>query len=249
MTQIKLSPSLLARVLIGVAVMLIAQPVLAQETTRQDFEDTIHVVQRKPVLQEGRFDLVPRFGVSINDSLYRHYKVGINGNYHVSESFYLGGVFEWYNFGNTLGGPTGAFEETQNETEAAADVAVVNWVGGLELGYMPIVGKFAFADSFIVFYDVGFTAGGAYVNAESVSLANAAGTFGGTVSAVSRVFFNDWLALNLELRDVIYSADLRGAQGVLTNIVTVAAGVSLYLPAGFEYSEPSPDPSAGSDAQ
>jgi outer membrane beta-barrel protein len=244
MIQLKLSPSFLASLIVGIVMLLIAQPLFAQETARQDFEDTIHVVQRKPVLQKGRFDLVPRFGVSVNDSLYRHYKAGINGNYHFSESVYLGGVFEWYNFGNTLGGPTGAYEETQNETAAAADVAVVNWLGGLELGYKPIVGKFAFADSFIVFYDVGLTAGGAYIDAESVRTPNAQGTFGGTVSAVSRIFFNDWLALNLEVRDVIYQADLRGAQGVLTNVVTVAAGFSLYVPSSFEYAEPSAEPTA-----
>jgi outer membrane beta-barrel protein len=242
MTQNKFSSSLLASLLVGVLVLLISQPVVAQETARQDFDDTIHVLQRKPVLQKGRFDLVPRFGVSVNDSLYRHYKAGINGNYHFSESVYVGGLFEWYNFGNTLGGPTDAYEETQNETEAAADAAVVNWLGGMELGYMPVIGKFAFADSFIVYYDFGVTAGGAFINAESVKMSNAQGKFGGTVSAVSRVFFNDWLALNLEVRDVIYSADLRGAQGALTNIVTVAAGVSLYLPAGFEYTEPTAEP-------
>lgn len=238
MTQLKSSPSLLVGLLIGVLVLIAAQPVLAQEATRQEFDDTIHVIQRKPVLQKGRFDFVPRFGVSVNDSLYRHYKLGVNGNYHFAESVYLGGLFEWYNFGDALGGPTDAYEESANETNTTADAAVINWLGGLELGYKPIVGKFAFADSFIVYYDVGVTAGGAFINAESVALSAASGKIGGTVSAVSRVFFNDWFALNLEVRDVIFSADLRGEQGALTNVVTVAAGASLYLPTTFEYSEP-----------
>lgn len=238
MTQRRFSPAHLVSLLLGVLVLLSALPAFSQETTRKEFDDTIHVIQRKPVLQKGRFDLVPRFGVSVNDSLYRHYKVGVNGNYHFSESVYLGGLFEWYNFGDTLGGPTGAFEETQNETGTAADAAVVNWLGGLELGYKPIIGKFAFADSFIVYYDIGITAGGTYIDAESVALPSAEGKFGGTISAVNRIFFNDWFALNLEVRDVIFSADLRGETGALTNIVTVAAGASLYLPTSFEYSEP-----------
>ena len=238
MTQLRFSPVHLVSLLLGVLVLLTALPAFAQETTRKEFDDTIHVIQRKPVLQKGRFDLVPRFGISVNDSLYRHFKFGVNGNYHFSENVYLGGLFEWYNFGDALGGPTGAFEETQNETGTAADAAVINWLGGLELGYKPIVGKFAFADSFIVYYDIGLTAGGTYINAESVALPTAEGKFGGTVSAVNRIFFNDWFALNLEVRDVIYSADLRGEQGALTNVVTVAAGVSLYLPTTFEYSEP-----------
>lgn len=238
MTQRKSSPSLLVSLIVGVLVALAAQPALAQETTRQEFDDTIHVIQRKPVLQKGRLDFVPRFGVSVNDSLYRHYKVGVNGNYHFSESVYLGGIFEWYNFGGTLGGTTDAFEESANETSTTADVAVVNYLGGLELGYKPIVGKFALADSFIIFYDVGVTAGGAYIDAETLANSSSDGTFGGTISAVSRIFLNDWMAVNLEVRDVIYSADLRGAPGSLTNIVTVAGGLSLYLPTSFEYTEP-----------
>ncbi len=237
MTKLRFTPSLLIGAVTGVLMLLLAQPAFSQETTRRDFKDTISVIQRKPVLQKGRVDLVPRFGVSINDSMYRHYKLGVNLNYHISERLYVGGLFEWYNFGNVIGGPTGAFKETQNETSAEADAAVLNWVGGAEVGLKPIIGKFAFADSFIVYYDLGVTAGGAYVNAESVGLPTASGKVGGTVSAVNRIFFNDWLALNLELRDVIYSADLRGQQGALTNVVTVAAGLSMYLPTSFQYTE------------
>jgi outer membrane beta-barrel protein len=234
----KTSWGLLLGLISGVLIVLMAQPALAQEeeTTRQDFEDTVHVIQRKPVLQKGRFDLAPRMGVSVNDSMYRHYKAAVNGNYHFSERAYVGGLFEWYNFGDLIGGETGAFEETRNETRAAADAAVVNWVGGLEVGYKPIVGKFALFDSFILYYDVAVTAGGAFVNAESLALPSASGTFGGTVSAVSRLFLNDWMALNLEVRDLIFTADLRGEPGALTNIVTIGGGVSLYLPTTFEYS-------------
>lgn len=221
---------LLASVLLG-----LASPAFAQEIQRQDDKDTIHVIQRKPVLQDGRLDLVPRFGMSVNDSMYRQFKVGLNANYHLTESLYLGGLFEWFDFGDVLGGPTAAFKSAQNATRATTDAAVVNWAGGLELGYMPIVGKFAFADSFIIFYDMGITVGGVYLNAESIALPATQDLIGGTASLVTRVFFNDWLALNLEVRDMIFSADLRGQQGALVNLVTVAAGFSFYFPTAFEY--------------
>lgn len=224
--------------LVAALVLAVATPVMAEDTAKEDFEDTIHVVQKKPVLQKSRFDLVPRFGMSVNDSMYRHFKVGVSGNYHFTESLYLGGLFDWYNFGDTLGGPTASFKASQNATGSASDAAVVNWSGGLELGYIPIVGKFAFAESFIVYYDMGVTLGGEYINSESIALPGATGGPGGTVSLVTRVFFNDWLALNLEVRDLIFSADLKGQQGAITNLVTVAAGLSFYLPSSFEYSEP-----------
>ncbi|AWV90009.1 outer membrane beta-barrel domain-containing protein [Bradymonas sediminis] len=227
--------------LVAILMLALATPAFANDTDKEDFEDTIHVVQRKPVLQKGRFDLTPRFGMSVNDSMYRHFKVGANANYHFTESFYVGALFDWYNFGETLGGPTGAFKASQNATGSISDAAVVNWSGGLELGYVPLVGKFAFAESFIIYYDFAISAGAEYIDSQSIALPASSGGPGGTVALTTRVFFNDWLALNLEVRDLIFSADLKGQQGALTNIVTVAAGLSFYLPTAFEYSQPEED--------
>lgn len=224
--------------LVAILMLAFAAPALANDTDKEDFKDTIHVVQRKPVLQKSRFDLTPRFGMSVNDSMYRHFKVGANANYHFTESLYLGAIFDWYNFGDTLGGPTAAFKASQNATGSVSDAAVVNWSGGLEIGYVPIVGKFAFAESFIIYYDVGISLGAEYLDSQSIALPSSVGSPGGTVALTTRIFFNDWLALNLEVRDLIFSADLKGQQGAITNLVTVAAGLSFYLPTSFEYSQP-----------
>ncbi|MFU8805962.1 MAG: hypothetical protein ACNA8W_19275, partial [Bradymonadaceae bacterium] len=80
---------LLTVMVIGLSLTLSSGESWAQET-RQQFSDTIHVVQKKPVLQKGRLDLVPRFGVSINDSIHRSYKLGVNANYHFAERLYAG---------------------------------------------------------------------------------------------------------------------------------------------------------------
>jgi outer membrane beta-barrel protein len=220
----------------GAIVLALQEPAAAQET-RQEFDDTIHVVQRKPVLQKGRLDFVPRIGLTFNDTIYRTMKVGVNANYHISESLYVGGLFEWYDFGDALGGQTQTFESIQNETSTTADAPVVNWLGGLEIGYKPIVGKFALFNSGILFYDLGVTLGGAYVNSQSVAIQSASSGFGGTISMVGRVFLNDWMAINLEIRDVIFSADLAGASGTIANVASVAGGVSFYLPTSFQYSD------------
>ncbi|MEZ4462303.1 MAG: hypothetical protein R3E66_21780 [bacterium] len=61
----------------------------------------------------------------------------------------------------------------------------------------------------------------------------------------SRFFINRWLALNLEVRDLIFTQDLIGSSGALANVVTVGGGLSIFLPTTFEYSdaasESSPD--------
>lgn len=209
----------------------------AEQQIRKKFKDTIHVVQPKPVLQKKRFELVPRLGLTINDSVQRRFKAGVNANFHIAEPIYIGGIFEWYDFGNALGGESDAYRQMRQETGTKADSPMLNWYGGLELGFVPLWGKFSLFNSSIVFYDIAVTAGGVYINAESLLLRSPQSTFGGTVSVVGRVFLNKWIALNTEVRDIVYLADLKGASGSFANVVSVGFGFSFYLPTSFEYSE------------
>lgn len=206
----------------------------SSQEVRQEFDDTIHVVQRKPVLQKSRLDLTPRIGVTFNDSIYRTMKVGASANYHISEKLYVGGLFEWYDFGGALGGQTSTFDTVRAETSTRADAPVLNWAGGLEVGYKPLVGKFALVNRGILFYDIAVTGGLAYVNGESLQVPETSGV-GATISVVGRVFLNQWLAVNIEVRDIIYSADLAGASGTLANVASLSGGLSLYLPTSFSY--------------
>lgn len=238
MTIFARSALVLATVL---TVLAFAPNAFAEEKEKEEFEDTIHVIQRKPVLEENRFELTPRFGMSVNDSVYRSFKVGTNANFHISERVYIGGLFEWFDFGTALGGPTKTFEKNFDQTSAAPDAPVVNWFGALEGGFKPIYGKFALFNFSILYYDIGATLGVGYVNAESLTLAAPQGTFGATGSIIARLFLNDWMAFDLELRDLLYPAKLSsGAETVNTiaNIVTVSGGVSFYLPTSFEYETP-----------
>lgn len=224
-----------------VAVMLVeVSTAAAQETEeKEEFDDTVHVVQRKPMLQKNRLEIAPRFGTSLNDPIYRSFKAGLNLNYHFSERAYLGGLFEWYNFGDALGGRTGTFEKAYDQTSTQADAPVLNWFAGLEGGFKPIYGKFALFNSAIMYYDLGASIGVGYADATSINLPTSEGTFGATASLSGRLFINDWMAFDLELRDIFYPAKLASGgqnQSTLANSVTVSGGVSLYLPTSFEYS-------------
>ncbi len=217
-------------------------PVSAQEDDqeKQEFDDPVHVVQRKPVLKKQRFEFAPRFGTSLNDAIYRSFKVGANANYHITERLHIGGLFEWYDFGGALGGRTGAYEKSYDQTSTEADAPVLNWFGGLEGGFVPIYGKFTLFNSAILHYDIGASLGAGYANVESVNSTSDDGTFGATGSLMARLFLNDWMALDFELRDIFFPATLTtGGQqhDVLANVVTFSGGVSLYLPTSFEYSE------------
>ncbi len=222
-----------------IVLMLTTSVAVAEEMERADFADTIHVIQPKPVLQKGRFNLTPRLGMTINDAVYRNFKVGANANFHITERIYAGGVVQWYNFGDVIGGPTQTFSDVNAQTRATVDAAYLNWGAGAEIGFVPLFGKFAFMNRGIIFYDVALSAGAMFSESTSVSqpAARQSGP-AGTVSISTRLFLNEWMAVNVEVRDVLFSGRVRGQpSGVLTHSVTLGAGMSFYFPMGFEYSD------------
>jgi outer membrane beta-barrel protein len=208
-----------------------------KETLKRKFKDKIHVVQPKPVLQKMRFELAPRLGMTVNDSVVRNYRVGLNANFHIMEALYLGLTFDWYDFGGALGGPTDTFEQVQNQTGTVPESAVLNWFAGLEIGYVPFWGKFAIFNRSIAFYDFAITVGGGAVNGESLAIPSPYTTGGGTLSLQGRIFMNKWIAMTLEVRDVIFLAELDGASGALSNVASMGLGVSFFLPTKFKYSD------------
>lgn len=226
----------LAVTLVFAATTLIPDDAHAQRV-RTSFKDTVHVVQPKPVLQKKRFEIAPRLGASINDDIFQSFRVGATATYHITESIHVGALFDWYDFGETLGGPTGSFEQLRNQTGASTDTAKINFTGGLEVGFVPIHGKFSLFDSALVFYDFSVSAGGLWIDAESVAVGVAEGKPGGTIALTGRFFLNKWIALNAELRDVIFMQQLQDGGDAFTNVVTTGFGFSFYFPTTFEYSD------------
>lgn len=203
----------------------------AQEIRRK-FKDRVHVVQPKPVLQKGRFEVSPRFGFSFNDSLYQSLKVGAAANFHVTERIYVGGVFDWYNFGGALGGQTEAFEAAVNQSNTQPDVPVMNWYGGAQFGFVPIFGKFSMFGSGIVYYDIALQVGVGW--AESRSLFQpASGGLAGGLGVASHIFVTEWLSVNIEVGDTIYFAPVGGGSE-LSHMVMASAGLGFYLPTTVE---------------
>lgn len=217
------------------ALVTIAAPAQAQQV-RKKFKDKIHVVQRKPVLQKKRFELAPRFGASFNDPLYQSFRVGTNANFHITERLFIGGVFDWYNFGGRLGGVTDTYQRVQDETNTLPETPFLNWAGALEVGFAPIIGKFALFNSRLGFYDLGVTVGGGYSNYSTIRDRSGKASPVVTASAFNHIFLNEWVSLNFEVRDTIYFAELRGVEGTsLSHSVTAAVGFGLFFPKKFTY--------------
>lgn len=207
------------------------------DRTQADYSDTIHVIQPKPVLQKKRFSLSPRIGMTVNDAVYRNFMVGASANYHLTERLYLGGLFQWFNFGEILGGPTQVYRDVNSQTQGLVDAPYLNWAAGAELGFVPLFGKFALFNRTVIFYDVSLSAGATFADASTVSNPTSQSGVGGTAALTSRFFVNRWMALNVEVRDVLYFARVRNvADKAMSHSVTLGLGVSFYFPLDFEYS-------------
>lgn len=228
---------LLSAVAIAAATMALTSTAAAQEGDPEDYGDTVHVVQPKPVLQKGRVNLTPRFGMTINDAIHRNFKAGVHADYYPTERFYVGALLEWYDFGGILGGDTQASRHAAGETGAQIDAPYLNWAAGAEVGFVPLFGKFSLFNRGIIYYNVALSAGGGWTDSSSLLTPGSQGGPAGTVGLTTRLFLNDWMALNIELRDVIYMGTVRGGDA-LSHSATMGAGVSFYLPTTFEYSDP-----------
>ena len=208
------------------------EPSQAQaQQVRRKFKDPIHVIQPKPVVQEGRLDVQPRVGYVFNDPLASTLKAGVQARYHLSERIKLGAMFDWYNFGPTISGASDTYDQVQRQTNTAPDSPVLNWFAGLELGWTPIFGKFALFNSGIVYYDITLSVGGGFANAASLQLTSAKGGPALTLALINHIFVNDWVSVNIGVRDVSYFASLQNAEGdsTLSHAVSLDLGVSLFL--------------------
>lgn len=224
-----------ALVLAG-ATLGVAPPANAQDDP-EDFGDTIHVVQPKPVLQQGRVNLTPQAGMTINDPLYRGYTFGGRGSFHLTERFHLGALFQWHDR-HLLGGDTQTYRDVAGETQTAVDATFLRWGTVGEVGFSPLFGKYSLFNRGIIFYNVSVTAGGGWVSSASLGAPGAnRGGPAGTVSLGAQFFFNDWMGFDVEIRDVIYQGRIQGAGDVLSHSVTLGVGVNFLFPQSFEYEE------------
>jgi outer membrane beta-barrel protein len=209
-----------------VALVAFTGPLAAQTLS----EGEIVVVQPKDVLVQQRVELLPRFGVTINDSLITQFSLGGSLYYHITEDVYVGVTFEWFDF-EEIGGTTDTFDEVIRTTSTLPEVAPVTWVGSAEVGWTPIHGKFSLFDVTIVHYDIyGLLGVGAIDTIGDPTVA-------GVLALGQRTFIGDWLALTIEVRDRAYIEPLPLSGDTFTNVLTASIGLGFFIPPSFRYDE------------
>ena len=221
---------------------------LAEGEERSYWRD-IKVVPRKLILKVRRFELVPYFGVTLNDNLIRHYMFGGEFSYHMSDvlSFGIGG--HWYQFQMTDRAYLTGLQQRVLPTLNKYLYTVT-----LNANYEAAYGKMAVHNKKILQWGV-FLSGGLGITGTEVIPRNATHEpwtntditiqFGVGV----RVFLSKWLTLYTGVRNYMFldkfenperdevdgNEASKDASTRFINNITFQLGLSVFYPTDFEY--------------
>jgi outer membrane beta-barrel protein len=199
-------------------------------------EETIYVVQGKPFLVAGKFEIAPQILQSVNDSFTSHTGALISGIYHLKENVAFevaAGGFGWWDIGGPrLGGRDSELTVELREKESLAPERVklyqFPWLVAADAQWSPFYGKVSFQDfalgQFNLYLSVGASVFGLQLESLTqngvqkafVDLPNTFGvlpamalstTFGGGL----RFYFTEWLGVRIEVRDYVIPLAVREA--------------------------------------
>lgn len=193
------------------------------ERSRKEEIDLIRVIQRRPFLRQGRAEISPFLGTNVNDALVSSFAAGGTINYFITEVMALG-----VNGGFSLGSETDLFDKVIEDYELFPQVSKVQWYATLNFQYVPIYGKFALFDTWIIPWDTYAVLGAGYTKTELSGHPTL------TAGVGQRYFMNRWFSLNVELRDHIFNEEYPGGSELVNNLM-FTAGVGFFLPPDFKY--------------
>jgi outer membrane beta-barrel protein len=212
----------------------------------------IVVVIRKPFLKVRRTELLPYVGTTMNDNMIRHYTVGGELAYYLTDVLAVGveGMYYVHSFREP-------FDLVARQARRLPTINQYNWSAALDFHYVPVYGKFAILDHKLVTWETAFTAGIGAGQSEVIPRDTKFPGFTNllimpNVGASMRFFISKWLTVNVGIRDYVFydhfepknrsemlyatASDAKDhADGSLINNVMFQVGVSFWVPTSFEY--------------
>lgn len=212
----------------------------------------ILVVVRKPFLKAKRTELYPMVGTTLNDNMIRHYTIGGQISYFLTDVLAIGVEGQYYSHD-----PREPFDLVARQARRLPTVNKYNWSGALNFHYVPVYGKFAILDRKLITWEVQFTAG---IGAGQSEVIERDKTFPGfttllimpNVGATMRFFIAKWLTVNVGVRDYMFIDKFEpvnrdamtnatsdqakdNADSRFINNVMFQIGLSFWVPPSFEY--------------
>lgn len=243
---------------------LLAGPALAQQRSEEEAGDVseadkdasgplrerIRPVSGHLFLMDGRFELSPMVGISVRDAFFTKVLLGAAFTYHLTEAWALslrGGYTASLISGSaqicsptsaTTGSLAGCRAPTWDELTAQDGqpanraYGLLTFVSSLDVLWAPLYGKLALFAQEVLTFNMYLLAGPALVMYGPLQVLAP----GGNVGLGFRFVVNDFLAVRLELRDVIYGEQGVEAGGVASSIrnqLMAELGLSFFLPTSF----------------
>lgn len=195
-------------------------------------DDRVKSVQRKVYLKKGRFELTPMFQISVNDPYYFKLAGSLRLGYYLADTLAIsvrGSIFN---------------VQADDSARVARKVfnsqlfySVPQWSAMADLEWSPVYGKVAFMND-ILHFDAYLLGGVGAVNTEaSATIVNTATgakrgvSPGADLGIGARFVARDFLAVNIALINTTYVDQPAGtSKGAIQNLMTLNAGVSIFLP-------------------
>lgn len=248
-----------------VLLLIFTKPIYGQETAGEEkkggqkavkksekikLEDRIKAVQGRLFLKKGRFEVSPSFLLGLNDPFSQNMGGQLELDYFIAESFGINANFG-YATDITSNNATFVTPKTYLEKNdlAVPDMGRMKYYASLGANWSPIYGKVSFLSQLIVHFDgyisINFGVAGVDYRGWEGDLSNRVEKdmggmrFMSSVGVGERIFLNRWLVLKLELKDIIYTMDLKpkyypnGLTDIQNNLVGLV-GISLFFPMQFE---------------
>jgi outer membrane beta-barrel protein len=219
----------------------------------------VYAVQQIYALRYHRFEVNPFWSFSLNDQFVSHLGPGIGINYYITNVLAVGLNGTFYQPFNS---DSDFNFQNRRATRVAVPLTEYQWGANLNFTYVPMYGKFAGFSNFIFHYDAYVVGGVGALSTRPIPVIdpdNRNFSFKPKVAFNAglglRIFFNRWLALNLELRDYIYNEQLENltiattqkdqqdsgtwfGENRITNAVQAQLGVAIFFPFSWEYRLP-----------
>ena len=222
--------------------------VLSGDVEKVSWQDIV-VVVRKPFLKVNRIELVPSWGVTMNDNIIRHFAFSAAFNYYLTDVLAVGLEGQYYV--KSLREP---FDLVARQARRLPTVNKYNFGASLNFHYIPIYGKFAVLDEHIISWETALTAGVGFTQSEVLPRDPALQPFKNTLitpnfGAGMRFFLNRFITVNLGIRDYIFvdkfeaagrtepdgDIAMESADTAIINNIMFQAGVSIWFPMSFDY--------------
>lgn len=209
---------------------------------RSPLRERIPPVSGQLYVLEGRFEIAPTASVTFRDAFYRKYILGGSLTYYPKQwlGISLNGGYAIPTVAGTAqicdtqaGG--GCVPPTLESLEGRAPGHLL-MMGGLDVMWSPIYGKLSLLSEAFAHFDLYLIGGVAAVQYGAARGTDPTPTFtvGANVGVGGHVHLNRFMALRLELRDLIYQEDTGPTGNVLNNQFMFNLGLSFFLPTSVE---------------